>query len=223
MLTDPPRITQLRPTNRDPHRLTVKVDGRAVGTLSEKLIADLGLAVGQTWTDALAEQLAGALKYDKAFRAATRRLARKAMSRGGLELKLRQVKEPAPPEVITQVLDRLAELDLLDDEAYGRALIRDLTRSKPAGPALIKQKLYAQRLDRELIDRLVAESTPPKDDQREDALAYARKKQRAMAHLPADTQKRRLQGQLARRGFPADVVFDVLNSAIKAADEDHFD
>lgn len=212
-LGDTPRITALRPTQRDPNRSTVKVDGKAVGTLSNKLIEELGLTVTTAWTDTLAQQLAEALLYDKAFRAATRRLARRAMSRGMIRRKLRELDHP--PDVIEKVLDRLDELGLIDDRAFGEALIREQTRGKPAGPMLLKQKLFAKGLDAKLIDELVRDATDDPDQQRDVATDFARKKLRSMQHLPADAQKRRLYGQLARRGFTPDAIRDAMDAVLR--------
>lgn len=225
------RISALRPTNRDPHRSTVKVDGQAVGTLSQKLIDDLGLAIGSPWTDQLADAVADAVIYDKAFRAATRRLARRAMSSGMVRQKLRtpairkrdkqgNLQEPAPtppPEIIDRVIERLTELDLLDDRAFGEALIRDLTRAKPAGPMLLKQKLYAKGLDRKLIDQLVADATADPEEQADGATQFAEKKIRSMQHLEPDAQKRRLYGQLARRGFTPDAIRTAMDQVLRGS------
>lgn len=213
--SDAPRISALRPTQRDPNRATIKVDGRAVGTLSQKLLADLGLQVGQLWTEALATQVAEAVLFDKAFRAATRRLARRAMSRGMVERKLRELGHP--PEAAAQVIERLESLDLLDDEAYGRALIRELTRAKPAGPMLLRQKLQQKGLERTLIDRLVAETTVDADDQRQAAADYARRKLRSLLRYEPAVQKRRLYGQLARRGFAPDTIRDAMDQVFRDA------
>ena len=227
-----PRVSALRPTNRDPLRFTVKVDGKAVGTLSQKLIDDLRITIGSPYTAELAAALADAVVYDKAFRAATRRLARRAMSSGMIRQKLRtpprrrppkpgdtrkpREPDPIPPaEVIDQVIARLTELDLLDDRAFGQALIRDLTRSKPAGPMLLKQKLYAKGLDAKLIDELVAEATNDPDEQADGATAFAEKKIRRMRHLDADTIKRRLYGQLSRRGFTPDAIRTAMDAVLR--------
>ena len=211
---DTPRISALRPTNRDPNRSTVKVDGKAVGTLANQLIADLDLKVGSPWTDDLAERVGGAVVYDKAFRAATSRLARRAMSRGMLRQKLRTVKEPAPPDVIERVLDRLTELGFIDDRAFGEALIRETTRSKPAGPMLLRQKLMQKGVDRELIDGLVADATDDREEQAEGATEIALKKVRSMQRLDAAARKRRLYGQLARRGFTPDAIRAAMAAAL---------
>lgn len=229
-----PRISALRPTNRDPLRSTVKVDGQAVGTLSQKLIDDLDLQIGSPFTPALADAVAEAVVYDKAFRTAARRLARRAMSTGMIRQKLRtpprpkrtktgELREPdprTPDHVIDQVLQRLAELGLMDDRAFGQALIRDLTRSKPAGPMLLRQKLYAKGLDRQLIDELVADATADPEEQADGATDFARKKIRSMRHLESDVIKRRLYGQLARRGFTPDAIRTAMNTVLKENPED---
>ncbi len=217
-MADSSRISTIRPTQRDPNRATVKVDGRAVGTLSLKLIADLGLAIGTPWNEALAAKVADAVLFDKAFRAATRRLGRRAMSRGMVQRKLRDLGHP--PEAAQRVLQRLEELDLLDDEAFGRALIREITRAKPAGPMLLRQKLMTKGLDRALIDRLVGEATSDTDQQADGATDFARKKIRSMQRLDPAARKRRLYGQLARRGFTPDAIHAALDAVLHDEPDD---
>ena len=196
-------VTALHPTQRDPTRLNVKVAGKRLGTLSTKLVDDLGLTVGTPWTAELAEQLGIALKYDKAFRAAATRLARRPMSRGQIERKLRDLGHEAAP--IAEVLQRLEELKLIDDHAFGEMVVRDVMH-KPTGPRLLRQKLMQKGVDRQLIDGLVDEATNDDDQQAESAKELVRKKLRGMARLDAATRQRRIYGLLARRGFTGDAV-----------------
>ncbi|MEM9881723.1 MAG: regulatory protein RecX [Planctomycetota bacterium] len=212
-------ITALRPTQRDPMRVTVKVGRRSVGTLAQTLADGLGLRPGVVWTEALAASLDDALAYDKAWRAATRGLARRAMSSGMVRQKLRRLDPPADAATVDRVLERLVELGLLDDEAFGRALIRDVTRAKPAGPALLRQKLYAKGLDQGVIDRLVAEATADDEAQADAAVAFARKRAASMRKLDAATRDRRLYGQLARRGFTPDDIRRAM-AAVRAGGDD---
>ena len=212
-MADTSRISAIRPTQRDPNRATIKVDGRAVGTLSQKLIDDLGLAIGTPWDAALESRVAEAVLYDKAFRAATRRLARRAMSQDMIRRKLRDLEHP--PAVIDAVLRRLEELDLVDDEAFGRALIRETVLAKPAGPMLLRQKLMQKGLDRQLIDALVREATVDEQTQTDGAVDLARKKMRSLQRYDPATQKRRLYGHLARRGFTPDAIHDALEAVLK--------
>jgi len=202
-------ITAITPTKRDPKRLSVKVDGHFVAALASKSIDRLGLAPGQPWDEALAARVEQAAAHDKAMDDAMRRIGRRAMSRFEMERKLEQ--RGHDEAVRAAVLDRLTELELLDDEAFGRSLIRDLTACKPAGPKLLMQKLRQKGLDPKLAQRLVdeaMESSPQVDE----ALAFARKRLGAMGQLEARTRQRRLHGQLARRGFERETIEQVMEA-----------
>jgi len=220
------KITALSPTARDPHRLMVRVGtgdkkGKVMATLSTRLINDLGLYPGQPWDDTIAQQVEDAKGFDKAFRAASNRLARRAMSRWMIDDKLRQLDHT--PGTRAAVLDRLEELDLINDEQFGQMLIRSVLSRKPAGPMLLKQKLFAKGIRGALADRLVAEATDDPDEQRDTALAFAEKKLATMGRLDPDARYRRLYGQLARRGFNSDTirhVMETLRDVIRATEEE---
>jgi regulatory protein len=208
-------ITAIKPTQRDANRATIRVGvrgkaGKVVATLNQRRINELGLEVGLAWDEALAGRVADTAAVDKALRQAMNRLSRRPMSRRNLDRKLRDLEHPEP--VRRQVLERLDELGLMDDEALGRALIRDAQLRKPAGPAFLKKKLFDKGLDHALIDKLVAEATSDDDQQRDAALKLARSKAGAgsMARLDPQARHRRLYGQLARRGFTPDIIRDVM-------------
>jgi len=216
------QVLEIRPTQRDANRATVRVGlskrkadgtkrkGRVVATLTTRIIADLDLRVGQAWTDQLARQVEGGVGFDKAMRAAMNRLSRRAMSGWMLRDKLRTLGHEAV--VIDAVLDRLAELELLDDEQFGRALVRDTMARKPAGPALLKQKLFQKGIRGSLADKLIAEATADTDAQQDAATEFARKKARTMSSLDKVTRERRLYGQLARRGFSPDTIRNAMQA-----------
>ncbi len=236
-LPDDAVILAIKPTQRDPNRATVRVGsptpthagkprkGRVVVTLYRSAIESLGLRVGDPWDQAIAERIAAAGDQDKAFRAASSRLARRAMSAGMIDQKLRELGYAT--DVREQVLARLDKLGLLDDAAYGRALIRETTRSKPAGPRLLRQKLMAKRLDGSLIDALLAEHVAQReadahdtgDDPDAGAIAFARKRAASLARYEPEVRRRRLYGQLARRGFDLDTVRRAMDAALKPSDE----
>ena len=204
-------ILELRPTQRDENRATVRVGikdskkkPRVVATLTSRIIADMGLHVGQAWTADLARQVEGGVGLDKAMRSAMRRLSQRSMSGWMLRDKLKT--QGHEHVVIDAVLERLAELDLLNDEQFGRALVRDTMARKPAGPALLKQKLFQKGIRGALADKLIAEATADQDAQQDAAITFARKRAGSMASLDKATRERRLYGQLARRGFDPDTI-----------------
>lgn len=200
-------ITSIKPTQRNPKRVTVRIGRRVVATLARSKVEALGLHVGQAWDDALTERVAHAAVFDKALRQAMDRLNRRAMSRRDLDFKLKKLGYEQP--VRESVLDKLTEIQFLDDEAYGRALIDATMRRKPAGPQLLRQKLFQKGIDRSLIERLVGEATDAQD-LAPGAVELARKKLRTMQRLDLQTRKRRLYGLLARRGFNPDTISSVM-------------
>jgi regulatory protein len=226
---EPEVIVAIRPTQRDANRATIRVGRkgdsatpgrkkpRVVATLTVRRIADLDLHVGQPWTDDLAKQVEANVGIDKAMRSAMSRLSQRAMTGHMLREKLR--KQGHEHVVIDEVLERLAELDLLDDEQFGRSLIRDTMSRKPAGPALLKQKLYQKGIRGALADRLVAEATSDRDEQSDAAIAFALKKAGSMTNLDRTTRDRRLYGQLARRGFGPDTIRAAMEAVRRGGDE----
>lgn len=226
---EPEVIVAIRPTQRDANRATIRVGRkgdsatpgrkkpRVVATLTVRRIADLDLHVGQVWNEELAVLVEGSVGIDKAMRSAMNRLSQRAMTGWMLRDKLKR--QGHEHVVIDQVLERLAELDLLDDEQFGRALIRDTMARKPAGPALLKQKLYQKGIRGALADRLVSEATADRDEQAEGAIAFAVKKAASMANLDKTTRDRRLYGQLARRGFGPDTIRAAMDAVKRGGDQ----
>jgi len=201
------RITAITPSRRQPQRVVIRVEGRSIATLPHALVASLGLKVGDAWSEALAKRVAQAATYDKALRAAMRRLDRRAMSTRQLADKLRTL--GFEPSIIEQVTARLTELGALNDRAYGEALIREIQRGKPAGPRLLRAKLAQKGLDRALIDELLAEAAAD-DDPVACARSLAQRRLTALSRYDVPTRRRRLWGLLARRGFDSDVIEQAL-------------
>jgi len=222
---EPLKVVSLTPTQRDPNRAMIRVGtghgrGKVAATLSTKLLHDLGIHVDQPWTQDLEEQVAEAVLYDKAFRAAMRRLARRAMSTKMVSDKLRELGHT--PEVSARVLERLEALEVINDEAFGQALVRDILNRKPAGPQLLKQKLYQKGIAGSLADQLIREATSDHDAQRQSAIDFARKRAKSLARFDAPTRKRRLYGQLARRGFDPDTIRAAIASVEVGSDSIDF-
>jgi len=206
---DGPTITAIRSTKRDPSRVSIHVDGKFAAALSRERLAELGLKKGTRWTEEIAARVAEVDARDKAMRDATRILGRRAVSCGDLRQRLQRKQHDAA--VIDQVIDRMQEIGALDDEAFGRALIREIRNRKPAGRRLLQQKLYQKRLDRKLIDRLLDEADAV-GGQLEQVRQFAIKRLHSPSLRKVDplTRKRRLWSVLARRGFDSETISDAL-------------
>lgn len=217
-----PSVTALSPTKRDPSRISIKVDGKYVGTVPDDQLKTLGITIGTEWHDDLASHVVGAVAFGKALNSAMSGIARRMMSNTQLRRKLRDKGHEDP--VIDRVLERLNNVGLMDDEAFGRALISDQMKRKPAGPALLRSKLYEKGVDRSLIEKLVDEACE-QTDLVADAIRLAESKVRTMRRLDDATRRRRLYGALARRGFKSDTIRTAMEHVLSAIaeDDDEFD
>jgi len=207
-----PTVAKLQPTRRDPGRVMIRVAGAVKATLPREVVDRLGISVGDPWTDALEARVAEAADADKARRYALNALGRRALSAGELAERIRR--RGHPPHVAADVVQEMVDKRFIDDEAYGRSVIRSERSRRPAGPRLLRQKLMHKRLDRALIDRLLrelqAEQDPVADARR---LLDARLRAPSFQRLDPATRQRRLWSQLARRGFDPDTIRAAMEDA----------
>jgi regulatory protein len=194
-----------QPTQRDPMRVMLRVGGKVMATLPRASAEDVGAVAGAIWTGDLAERVAAAVDADKATRYALRALERRALSSG--ELRDRMQRRGHGEAAVEQTLSYLLERRYIDDQAYAESVIRSLRSRKPAGPRLLRHKLYQKRLPAAVIDRALAEAADADGDV-EQARAYAasRLKLPSVQRLDARTRQRRLWSALARRGFDTQVI-----------------
>jgi regulatory protein len=153
--------------------------------------------------------------YDVARQIVLRQLAMSPKSRQQLRDKLRT--RNCPDDVAEAVLDRMASVGLIDDEAFAGMLVR----SQQAGRGLAKRALARELRTKGVDDetaRATLESIDP-EDERDRAGQLVAKKLRSMHGLEPVVQKRRLAGMLARKGYPADLAMAVIREAIAEAPE----
>jgi regulatory protein len=62
-------------------------------------------------------------------------------------------------DLIDGVLERLADVGYLDDEAFARAWVESRDRARPRGAGALRQELTLKGVDRALIDIVLAERT----------------------------------------------------------------
>lgn len=213
-------ITAITPLKKDPDCWAVKVDGKTAAIVTSGDRIELGLKVGDAWDEELAERAGRAQAIQSARQDALKRLGRRAFSRRQLTDKLRA--KDHGDDAIEAALDRLEKVGLIDDPAFGRALIREASRAKPAGARLLRAKLFKAGLGESLIGELLAEQREDPaavETARAKAIEMARKRYSSMGRYDAPTRKRRLYGMLARRGFDNDVIQDILRQVMTDDDD----
>ena len=142
-------------------------------------------------------------------------LSRSARTRGQLADLL--TRKGVEPELAEAVLERYAELGLVDDAAYAEAFTRSRHEHKGLGSRAIAFELRR----RSVPDELVQEAVSVLDTETEQATAgrLAAERLARMAALPREVQARRLAGFLARKGYGGEVAGRAVREAMAAAKE----
>ena len=152
-----------------------------------------------------------------ALEAATRFLSVRPRSRWEVERRLRR--GGADEVVISETLDRLAELGLVDDSAFARWWLEQRDRHAPRGQRLVEAELRQHGVGRDVIDQLremrgEGDTASPDEDERARAALEAHLRGRP---VPSEPKARQRIGMfLVRRGFAPDVA----RAAIRAAGEE---
>ena len=198
-------ITAISANTRRPGRFDIVVDGSVAATLSietiERLQLKVGLPVDERLDATLQREAALVATYDRALNM----LALRARSAAELRRLLLRKREPA--DLVDAAIERLLRAGFLDDESFAR----QFARSKLLGAGLsrrrVQQELARRGVSREIADAALAEVFAEEHLDEEDGLQrVARKKLKSLERLDAATQRRRLYGFLARRGYDSDDI-----------------
>ena len=116
-------------------------------------------------------------------------------------------------QIIDKVVDRFVELGLLDDEAYGRALMRRLRR-RGQSRIQVHSQLVRKGIQSEICQRLLDEISD-RESELEAAYTYARRRRigphRTQGQPDRENRERDLAA-LARAGFSSDVALSVVDT-----------
>jgi regulatory protein len=80
-----------------------------------------------------------------------------ARSRSVAEVRRRLGRAGYRAELVDGAIARLAELGMLDDEAFGRAWVESRDRARPRGEIALRRELSLKGLDRTIVDELLEE------------------------------------------------------------------
>ncbi len=143
-------------------------------------------------------------------------LTGRARSRSELAEKL--ARKHVPADVADRLLDRFEEVGLVDDAAFAREWVQTRHAGRGLARRALTVELQRKGVDAEVVSDAVSAIEP--DDEEEAARELVRRKLRSVARFDRPVQERRLQGMLARKGYPAGVVFRVVREELRDVDVD---
>ena len=110
-----------------------------------------------------------------------------------------------PHALVDSVVNRLQEMNYLDDAAFARAWVESRDRARPRGEAALRRELVLKGIDRHVIDEVLMErrDSPGRDDPNAAAAVALLERRRAALAREADPTRRRNKAYalLARNGF----------------------
>lgn len=207
------RLTAIAANARRKDRFSIEVDGVSLGLLSVASISRLGLREGIEIDDSRAEAITREAAIVKAFDRAILMLTARSRARRELGQALRRKGEPV--EAIEPALERLDQLGYLDDAAFAKAYVRSKVATAGAGKSRIRGELLRKGVSKPIADAAIEEVFADQEvDEGDVVIALAQKRMKSLSGLDRETQRRRLYGFLARRGFGADDVMRAVRAVV---------
>lgn len=198
------RITAIEPQKKPgSKRVNIFLDGSFAFSLQEDLAARL--SPGSFLSDAELSTYQQEDDLHRVFDAALVLLSYRP--RSAAELRGRLLRRGFEPAHITEVLERLQRMGVVDDLEFAQFWVENRQSHRPRGGRLLHAELRAKGIERESIESVLP------DEQEEDAAAYraAQRKARSLEGLEWPEFRRRLGDHLVRRGFG----YETANSTVK--------
>jgi len=196
------KITSLQVQKRNNKRLNIYLDGEYAFGLSRYVAA--WLQVGQELTEEKISALLADDAVESAYQKSTKFIGYRMRTTSEVDKHL--TKKGIEPQVIGQVIERLNENGLLNDEGFAKMWIENRSEFRPRSQRLLALELRRKGINSETIQNVI-ERTPPEDE-----LAYlaAKKRIRRYENLEWQDFQRKLVSHLARRGFSYSTIKPVV-------------
>lgn len=123
-----------------------------------------------------------------------------------------------PAAAADEVLERFADVGLIDDAAFARAWVESRHYSRGLAGRALTMELKRRGVEDEEIREAVAGLGP--DAEAATAKRLVEQKLASTAGLPPEARTRRLAGMLARKGYPPGLAFRVIREAMEAEGAD---
>jgi regulatory protein len=206
------KITAIEAQARNPDRVNIHVDGEFRLALAAEVALAVSLRTGDEVTEEQLRELDG---RDQAWRA--REAALNLLSFRGrtvLEMRRRLLEKGYAADAVERCVAELVERGLIDDASFAESFVRDRLRFRPRGAQMLLQELRTKGVDWDTA-RATVEGVLQQEDVSETEMArQAAAKWTARSGETRLRARRRLYNFLARRGFGADAIREVVEDML---------
>lgn len=135
-----------------------------------------------------------------------------ATARTRAELAGQLTKRGYPDDVSTRVLDRLADVGLIDDADFAEQWVHSRLANAGKGKRALAAELRTKGVDNDVITSVLSDINPAAERGRAEELVRKKLRRENLNDEAADARvTRRLVGMLARRGFSPGMAYDVVS------------
>ena len=214
------KITSVEVQKKNPHRFNIYLDGQFAFGADEDLVVEYRLIKDKVIDQVLLDKLLFEAEVGKLMermyalfnkRARSEKEIRDYFRIKNYELRIKN-KELISDLVIEQVIKKLNQKSLLNDEEFAKAWV--LSRSKKKGIQAVKSELYKKGIDKEIIEEAVGfQSSAIRQNQTAEELLIKRLPR--WQDLPYMDRKKKAFEFLLRRGFEYELVKEVVEKLLK--------
>ena len=196
------KVTALSVQKRNRERVNVYIDDEFAFGLA--YVAAAHLRIGQELSPDEINELQSQDTVEKAKDSAYTLISLRPRSTAEIQQSLK--KKGYDPDVIEQVINRLVDLDFLNDETFAQYWVEQRDSFKPRSHMALRQELQQKGISRDIIDAALTAS-----DETSAARAAAEKKARLLTRYEEDEFKKKLGQFLQRRGFSYGLIKDIID------------
>ncbi len=128
------------------------------------------------------------------------------------ELRADLLRRGLPEDVADRVLDRFAEVGLIDDTAYAQLWVDSRQRTRGSARGVLRQELRSKGVSED--DAALALEGIDDEAERVRAVQLVQVKVRSMSRLEPEAQARRLVSMLMRRGYRRGTALSVVTEVL---------
>jgi regulatory protein len=209
-------ITKILKSRGARNTYEIFIDDRPGLRISETTLTSSGFFAGKDIDESTLEQAIQADARERAYQMAVNLISYRPRSSKEIIDKL--TRKGFPHELALVVVDRLRELELLNDLNFARMFVRDKLLGKPMGKALLRRKLLEKGIAFQISERVLKEYVTEEDEQKA-AEALATRKMRVsrtkFSALDPIARRKRLIDYLLSRGFSQDIAYKTARSMVE--------
>ena len=127
-------------------------------------------------------------------------------------------KKQASSEHSEQIIKKLYEYKLLNDESFARAWVKSRANFRPRGKKMLAMELKQKGIEKDLIQKVLEEENEEIPDELAQAKNIIQKRIEKLRGSPRQEIYNKVGAFLARRGFGWDIIKKAIDDSLKKSD-----